>query len=457
MGLCYTTTRWLDRLWGEHLELSAAARELVQEGIAKQGEPFAGFPADLHARLYLPTDPASTDSPPEWAAHLHALATELGEWQRLRLMCARNGFAAGIAAEALLEQLVPHVPERPPTALNPTPSTAAPDDDPNLTRADASDTHLRAALRRAIRAARTAVQQSEAELEGLATPLGLAVPGTATARHAGPADLRAVREAHARLAASPRLRRVAELAGRLERLAVQKARSKVNPGVGELHGVGLGGLPDLARLLPSELVGLRRRSLRLHLLARVLEARALVYRMQGREPQARGPIVVLLDESGSMREADKDIWSKAVALALLATATRQRRAWHLVAFNGAISRELELPPGQATAADLQQALDHRCAGGTDFDAPVLRAIDIIRSSPTMRQADVVVVTDGEDELEPATIASARELTRTEGVSWFVLGVGPTPAHTLAPIATTLLHVLDTGEPEPVLPVLSLDR
>jgi uncharacterized protein with von Willebrand factor type A (vWA) domain len=48
--------------------------------------------------------------------------------------------------------------------------------------------------------------------------------------------------------------------------------------------------------------------------------------MKGKEPQTRGPIVVLLVESASMREAHKDIWSKAVCLALLSTATRQKRA-----------------------------------------------------------------------------------------------------------------------------------
>jgi hypothetical protein len=43
-----------------------------------------------------------------------------------------------------------------------------------------------------------------------------------------------------------------------------------------------------------------------------------------------------------MRESGKDIWSKAVTLALLSTATRQRRSWHLVAFNGAIVREVAI-------------------------------------------------------------------------------------------------------------------
>jgi len=93
--------------------------------------------------------------------------------------------------------------------------------------------------------------------------------------------------------------------------------------------------------------------------------------MKGREPQARGPIVVLLDESSSMREDGRDIWSKAAALALMSTAARQRRAWHLVAFNGAIRRDVAVPVGQANLNLITEALDHGCAGGTDFDAPII--------------------------------------------------------------------------------------
>ena len=65
MGLCYSTSRWLDRLWSEHLELSQGARNLVQAGAAKQGPDFAGFPADLHCRLYLLTDPSVLDGSPK--------------------------------------------------------------------------------------------------------------------------------------------------------------------------------------------------------------------------------------------------------------------------------------------------------------------------------------------------------------------------------------------------------
>jgi uncharacterized protein YegL len=472
MGLIFTTSRWLDRLWAEHLEMSSPARDLVEAGIRKQGNAFAGFPADLHARLYLPRDPEQKEGP-EWAVQLHTLASELGEWNRLRQMCARNGFAAGIAAEAMLGSLLPLVPEQQKTAnigsqegrksgggvdhggggnVGSGPREGFPHSSSPISEAD-----LRAALRRATREARDAVRQAEAELEGMATPLGLSSPGSAVVSNAGPANMRAIRDAHSRIRDSARLRRIAELAGRLERMAAAKARSRVKPGVGEVHGIDLGA--DISRLLPSELVALRHPRLRLALLSRLLQRRALCYGMKGKEPQARGPIVVLLDESSSMREGSKDIWSKAVCLALLSTATRQKRAWHLVAFNGAIRREVEVPAGKATPEIIQQALDSGCAGGTDFDAPVLKAVEIIRKSKTMKQADVVLITDGEDDLEPETVEAATALTRTEGVSWFVIGVGreaQTYLRSLEPIATNMVAVRDMTDSDPVVPVINLD-
>lgn len=477
MGLCYKTSRWLDRLWGEHLELSPPARDLVQQGISKQGESFAGFPADIHARLYLPSDPASIDTSPEWASRLHDLATELGEWQRLRLMCARNGFAAAIAAEAMLEQLLPHVPDAPkaqiadapagspqrsqnPSEPKETPQPAPGRSDPRRP-IHASDSDIRATLRKAARAARDAVRNSSVLIEGVASPLGVSLSGSSVVADAGPSNLRSIRAAYSQLKSSRRLQRVSTLAGRLERVASAKVRSKIEPGVGEVHGIGPGSLADLARLLPSEIVTLRRRSLRLHLLARILQGKVLTYAMTGREPQARGPVVVLLDESSSMREAGKDIWSKAVALALLSTATKQRRAWHLVAFNGAIVRELDIPAGKATPDDIYRALDHGCRGGTDFDAPVLRAADVIRHSPAMRKADVVIITDGEDSVSPDTIEIANRLTHVEGVSWFCVGVGPAAElglQSLAPIATSMIRVGNTDDAdELVAPVINLER
>ena len=114
-GMCYAVSHWIDLLWKEHVEMSSGARELVKAGIQKQGSRgFAGFPADILARLYLPSDPPGIEPAPEWAIRLHALASELGEWVKLKKLTARNGFAAGIATESMLHHLLPHVPDRPP-------------------------------------------------------------------------------------------------------------------------------------------------------------------------------------------------------------------------------------------------------------------------------------------------------------------------------------------------------
>ncbi len=108
-----------------------------------------------------------------------------------------------------------------------------------------------------------------------------------------------------------------------------------------------------------------------------------------------------------MRRDGKDVWSKAVALALLSTATRQKRSWHLVGFNGAITREVTISAGRGRLDDVVQALDYGCKGGTNFDEPVTRAVELIRESVPMRQADVVVVTDGQATLEEGTVETAR--------------------------------------------------
>ena len=156
------------------------------------------------------------------------------------------------------------------------------------------------------------------------------------------------------------------------------------------------------------------------------------------------------------------VFSKAVCLALLSTATKQRRAWHLVAYNGAIIREVSIGPGKGTAADIQAALDHRCRGGTDFDAPVLRACEIIQTSKNLKQADVVFITDGEDDLEDETIEAATRLTREEGVSFFVVGVGTDAADTckatLGPIATEMVVVRRVDDSDELIaPVVNLER
>jgi uncharacterized protein with von Willebrand factor type A (vWA) domain len=137
------------------------------------------------------------------------------------------------------------------------------------------------------------------------------------------------------------------------------------------------------------------------------------------EPRERGPIILCLDTSGSMRGAPETI-AKAVALAAFRTAHRERRACKLVAFGGpneVLERDLSLDAeGLATLLDLMgQSFD----GGTDVQVPIERALAAVHEA-RWAGADLLIVSDGEFGCVPATLASldqAREQLglRVQGV------------------------------------------
>jgi uncharacterized protein with von Willebrand factor type A (vWA) domain len=141
------------------------------------------------------------------------------------------------------------------------------------------------------------------------------------------------------------------------------------------------------------------------------------YRMSGRRKQALGPLVICYDESGSMA-GEKEIWAKAVVLALLFIARRQKRPYAAIAFGSA--KEIRVKtiqrPEMATMADVLEVAEPFFNGGTDFQRPLMEARKIIEAGgcpstgsarcPGHRfeRADVVFVTDGLCRVTPEFLA-----------------------------------------------------
>jgi len=71
---------------------------------------------------------------------------------------------------------------------------------------------------------------------------------------------------------------------------------------------------------------------------RAVQRQVLQYQLSGNEVLGRGPLVLLLDKSGSM-EGPKDTWATALALALLEHAHAERRPFALIDFNGSVTYE----------------------------------------------------------------------------------------------------------------------
>lgn len=290
------------------------------------------------------------------------------------------------------------------------------------------------ALRRALRgAAQQAAQQAaevQAALEGLQAGLG-ACP--AAHDHDSTSRLQLAE----RVITDPRLQRVLRLAGRLQREASSQRTARGNHGASCVVGVELGG--ELGRALPAELAAMRPGSrLRLLTLARWADKRLQQYQMQGDEPQARGPIVVLLDESGSMI-GRPSTWAAAVALASLSTAARERRACTVVGFNSGIRYVVRLDAqGRGWRHDRH---DHSSAermggaadvalhvatsspsGGTSFDAPLRCALGL-EDGVLCERADLLLVTDGHAKCSADVQEQLAQAREQQGLRVFGLTVG----------------------------------
>lgn len=218
---------------------------------------------------------------------------------------------------------------------------------------------------------------------------------------------------------SDKLRRLAELAGRFRNLAVSAQAEKVERTPGQIEGIEIGA--DLSRVLPTELAYARHPKLRRLFYRRYMERSLMQYRMRGRRKVARGPLVVCYDESASM-QGDKEIWAKAVVLALLFVAKRQKRAFAAVAFGSANEiRIKQIPdPRKATMADVLEIAEPFFNGGTDFHRPLTEARQIVEAGGAFERADVVFVTDGiaevtDDFLSDFLAFKKRTGTRVFGV------------------------------------------
>jgi uncharacterized protein with von Willebrand factor type A (vWA) domain len=137
------------------------------------------------------------------------------------------------------------------------------------------------------------------------------------------------------------------------------------------------------------------------------------------ETRQRGPIILCLDTSGSMRGAPENI-AKAVVLATLRTAQQERRACKLIAFGGPdelIERDLGLDSAGFQA--LMDLMGQNFDGGTDIQTPIERAIERVHEA-AWRSADLLIVSDGEFGCVPHTLerldaARAQHGLRVQGV------------------------------------------
>jgi uncharacterized protein with von Willebrand factor type A (vWA) domain len=208
-----------------------------------------------------------------------------------------------------------------------------------------------------------------------------------------------------RLADNDKMRKLFAVFGRIREQALSARRRVLDRTDEELYEVRPGrGLEDLGRLIPHELVALSHPVLRRDFQRRLLDGGVLTYALRGTDQRGHGPLVVCLDTSSSMA-GEKEIWSKAVALTFVELARRRRRRCHVLCFSSGEKglRHFEMNPGSSWSVALERTLDlaeHFSGGGTDFRPPLDLATRLL-AEREMRRGDLVLITDGECEVDPA--------------------------------------------------------
>lgn len=190
---------------------------------------------------------------------------------------------------------------------------------------------------------------------------------------------------------------------------------------------------NLARMAGSETLNLTHPVLRRLWRARFAEAQLLSYDDRAREtspaplprpaPPAhrhmpthagRGPLIVCLDTSGSMRGAPESV-AKACVLQALRSAHAGQRPCRLLAFGG--PQEVQERDLTLDAAGLDHLLDlmgQSFDGGTDVQTPIERAIERVQTAG-WQEADLLIVSDGEFGVTPDTLQQLRDAKQQLGL------------------------------------------
>lgn len=206
--------------------------------------------------------------------------------------------------------------------------------------------------------------------------------------------------------------------GPLRRAAVQHLDPRGRPGL--LRTVleaqetrGLTRTDDISRLLPSEAALLARgrtvRQARLLFYAKLAEKALQTYERDGwgeydtrvdvdrrevRPTADRGPILLCVDTSGSMR-GPRELVAKALTLECMRAAKAQERGCFVFAFAGpADVAELELSMDAASVDRLLGFLEKTFNGGSDFNEPIARCLGRL-TDRAWANSDILIVSDGE--------------------------------------------------------------
>jgi uncharacterized protein with von Willebrand factor type A (vWA) domain len=175
----------------------------------------------------------------------------------------------------------------------------------------------------------------------------------------------------------------------------------------------------------------------------------------GRRPQGQGPVIVAVDESGSMNDScgpyPKTVWAGGTLLAFMAIARLQKR--DLIVLHFAETSQLRVdifPNGEGPYQDTLRCAEHFFNGGdTRFEPWMRKATDLVQTSQP--NADVIVLTDGLTRIDRTVLAEFNAARQAMEMRSYGVLIGTTQGmQELAACADAVLALDDLSQDLPIL-------
>jgi uncharacterized protein with von Willebrand factor type A (vWA) domain len=203
------------------------------------------------------------------------------------------------------------------------------------------------------------------------------------------------------------LLRIIEIVGRMEKELGDKRSEKTKHGRSEVHSVRFS--DDIQRMLPHEIVNLSDEELEMIFYSRFSEKKLMTYDLKGREMVAgppenarKGPVVMLVDTSGSMY-GEPELIAKAVSLTIARRMIPEKRDVKVILFSTRTT-EISLTSKEKMGKEFLDFLSYTFGGGTDFNIALHEGLKALRERE-WEGADLLFISDGHSTVSDPVITA----------------------------------------------------
>lgn len=193
---------------------------------------------------------------------------------------------------------------------------------------------------------------------------------------------------------SNKLKKLTDMIGKFRDVASTEQKKKSKTGKTDIESVTNGN--RIEDLLPSEKMNLVMPQTRAMFYKNVTENKALVYKKTGIVSKDKGPIIAMIDTSGSIGD-DEEMWQKALSCAMIEIAQLQKRDYACIIYSHHADKPIIISKDEVAPDKIIKIAETYHGGGTSFECPLNEALKLIETSQ-FKKADMVMLTDGESDI-----------------------------------------------------------